>query len=56
MGILDNFESAWDNEFQFEHLNLATKIFTETCCNGCSCKSESEHKPEMLADEEVWDV
>lgn len=24
--------------------SLALKIFTETCCNGCSCKSEKDHE------------
>ena len=36
-------ESSWDKEFSFEHQNLAVKIFTDTCCNSCSCKSESDH-------------
>jgi hypothetical protein len=36
-------ESTWDKELQFEHQNLAVKIFTETCCHGCSHKSESDH-------------
>lgn len=22
---------------------LALKIFSEICCNGCTCKSESDH-------------
>ena len=44
MGILDNFESAiWNAESQND--GLALKIFSETCCNGCSCKSESDHEP-----------
>lgn len=43
MGILDNLESAWDEEFQFEHTNLAVKMFSETCCNGCSCQSSTDH-------------
>jgi hypothetical protein len=38
-----NSESAWDQEFQFEHQNLAVKIFSDTCCNSCSHKSESDH-------------
>lgn len=46
MGILENLENAWDPEFQFEHQNLAVQIFSDTCCNGCSCKSEKDHKPE----------
>jgi hypothetical protein len=63
MGILDNLENAWDDEFQFEsnpiietdnigrstevwtkgaatYDSLAVKLFSETCCSNCSCKSE----------------
>jgi hypothetical protein len=55
MGILDNLENAWDEEFSFESKpipvtdnmgrpiednSLAVKIFSETCCTNCSCKSE----------------
>jgi hypothetical protein len=63
MGILDNFENAWDIDFQFEskpmsetdamgkekfwedlgrpeETSLAVKLFSETCCDNCSCKSE----------------
>ena len=46
MAILDNLEnseSAWDQEFKFEHQNLAVNTLSTTCCNGCSCKSESDH-------------
>jgi hypothetical protein len=62
MGILDNLENAWDEEFSFEsnsmpvtdnmgrevfwedmgrpeEPNLAVKLFSETCCTNCSCKS-----------------
>ena len=71
MGILENFENAWDVDIQFESTpikpidnagrplvesSLAAKLFSETCCDGCSCKSESDHKPEMLSDEEVWNI
>lgn len=27
-----------------ESPNLMTKVFTDTCCESCSCKSESDHK------------
>lgn len=27
-----------------ESENLAVKIFSEICCNGCMCTSESDHK------------
>ncbi len=55
MGILENFENAWDPELQFESTpikvtdnmgrpvedtSLSVKIFSETCCTNCSCKSE----------------
>jgi hypothetical protein len=62
MGILENFENAWDIEFQeeptppqyesspmivtdnmgrpVEDTSLSVKIFSETCCTNCSCKSE----------------
>ena len=54
MGILDNLENAWDVDFQFESKpmsttdnmgrptedsSLAVKLFSETCCEGCSCKN-----------------
>jgi hypothetical protein len=50
MGILDNLENAWDENFEFESSiykpepeNLAVKIFSDLCCNGCSCKSDKDH-------------
>ena len=50
MGILDNLENAWDDNFEFEssyynpdYPNLSAKIFSDLCCNGCSCKSEAVH-------------
>lgn len=45
MGILDNFEEAWDDEFNFESPiykpemeNLATKIFSDLVCSQCESK------------------
>ena len=29
-----------------ESENLAVKIFSETCCNGCTCQSTKDHKLE----------
>jgi hypothetical protein len=53
MGILDNLENAWDENFEFEssnhkpeYPNLAVKMFSDICCNGCSCKTSNAHKPE----------
>ena len=27
-----------------EFENLAVKIFSEICCNGCFCQSDNDHK------------
>jgi hypothetical protein len=35
--------------------NLAVKIFTEVCCNGCTCTSSSDHKREAQATEYTLD-
>lgn len=29
-----------------ESENLTTKIFSEICCNGCTCNSSTDHKQE----------
>jgi hypothetical protein len=52
MGILDNFESSLDFQYEstpikaVDNTGLAVKIFTETCCNGCTCQTSNDHKPE----------
>jgi hypothetical protein len=43
MAILDNLEYAMWND-KPENDGLALKIFSEFCCDSCSCKSESDHK------------
>jgi hypothetical protein len=48
MGILENFENAWDPEFQYEHTNLNSKTFSDSCCNGCNCQTSKDHLPEDL--------
>ena len=42
MAILENIENSW-NEIDLQYESLAMKIFSDFCCNGCSCKSESDH-------------
>jgi hypothetical protein len=43
MAILDNLESSmWEDKPVND--GLALKIFSEFCCDSCSCKSESEHQ------------
>jgi hypothetical protein len=46
LNAIDNFESSIWND-KPENDGLALKIFSETCCNGCSCKSEEDHKPNI---------
>jgi len=42
MAILNNLDNEYPL-FETESSSLAIKVFSETCCNGCSCKSESDH-------------
>jgi len=32
-------EKFWEDLGRPEHENLAVKIFSETCCQNCSCKN-----------------
>lgn len=41
MGILENFEN-WLEVDEPAWANLSTKIFSETVCENCQCKTESE--------------
>jgi hypothetical protein len=45
MDILNNLDNEYPL-FETESSSGDIKIFSETCCNGCTCKSESDHKPE----------
>jgi hypothetical protein len=44
MSILNNLDNEYPL-FESESSSLEIKVFSETCCNGCSCKTESDHKP-----------
>jgi hypothetical protein len=48
MGILENFENAWDLYPEGEFDNLSKKIFSETVCSDCLCENES--KPIVATD------
>ena len=43
MAILDNVDNDTYPLFEPEFTSLAVKIFSETCCNGCYCQSQSDH-------------
>jgi hypothetical protein len=47
MPFLDNLESSIarleDGVSIVPNDGLALKIFSDFCCDGCSCKSDSEH-------------
>jgi len=51
MGILENFENAWDPEFQYESASPVIKTFSDSCSNGCACQSSSDHNKEFVLEE-----
>lgn len=52
MGFLENLESSTyiarleDGQSIIPNDGLAIKLFSEFCCDSCSCKSESDHNPD----------
>jgi hypothetical protein len=61
MGILDNFENVWNPGMQYESTpiklinnagepSLAAKLFSETCCDGCGCKTSTDHNIDFVQD------
>ena len=38
--------------------NLTVKIFSETCCNGCTCQTSKDHmtEAEFALDEQNLDI
>lgn len=60
MGILDNFEEAWDDEFNFESPiykpemeNLSQKIFSDLVCSECESKPIVE--TDNMGREKFWE-
>lgn len=60
MGILDNIESAWDEEFYFdpkiykpELENLSQKLFSDIVCKECESKSMTE--TDNMGREKFWE-
>ena len=47
MSILDNLENSIDFDRE-SHQSLAVKVFSDTCCNGCTCKSDNDHTKEAV--------
>ena len=43
MAILDNVDNNTYPLFETESASLAIKVFSDMCCNGCSCQSGSDH-------------
>lgn len=43
MSFLENLEAFMDKEIKVENDGLALKIFSEFCCDGCSCKTDKDH-------------
>ncbi len=62
MGILDNLESAWDEEFYFDPKiykpeldNLSQKIFSDTFCNDCQYESKPITPTDAMGREMFWE-
>lgn len=62
MGILENFENAWDIDFQdepVEPVNLSSKIFSDLVCENCSEKAVYESEPmaniDSMGREKFWE-
>lgn len=60
MGILDNFEEAWDDEFNFdspiykpEMENLSQKLFSDLVCAECESKPIVE--TDNMGREKFWE-
>jgi hypothetical protein len=37
-------------EFETESSSGFLKLFSDTCCNGCSCQTSSDHNTEFVLD------
>ena len=44
MSFLERVEEYMFKNTNPENDGLALKIFSEFCCDGCSCKSEQDHE------------
>jgi hypothetical protein len=47
MSILKNLDNEYPL-FESESSSLDIKVFSDTCCNGCTCKSDKDHKKEAV--------
>jgi hypothetical protein len=56
MGILENFEN-WLEVDEPRWENLSTKIFSETVCKDCQCKTESTPivETDNMGREKFWE-
>ena len=53
MAILENFENYLIQqelplEEKIQNNGFAIKVFSQFCCDGCSCKSEKDHEQEGI--------
>jgi len=55
MGILENFENAWDlHNGADEPINLANKVFSETVCKDCQTESTPIVETDNMGREIFW--
>ena len=50
MARLDNVDNNTYPLFESESSSLAIKVFSDTCCNGCSCQTSSDHDIKFVQD------
>lgn len=55
MGILENFENAWDVDFQIDYENLSQKLFSETVCKDCQTESTPIVETDNIGREIFWE-
>lgn len=38
-------------QYETESSSLAMKLFSDFCCNGCSCQTQADHDTEFVLEE-----
>lgn len=50
MAILDNVDNDQYPLFESESSSEGVKLFSDSCCNGCTCQTSSDHNTEFVQD------
>jgi hypothetical protein len=55
MSILNNSESAWDEEFSWKPNNLSQKLFSDIVCSECHYESKPMPITDNMGREIFWE-